>query len=334
MRNIRIPLIFSLLTALFAGLYLLLPSCSVEDSTPKNDVEKLALAEQMVDRYLAGWTARDVDALLELYGEGATIILPGRGSFSPTDFRAYLENLFAALDTLDTKETGREVLLTSSNSATAKFRHWLLTVDKSGAVFAEKTWVKLQMSYSYSKNWRIVYQNGEDQIVLNDQLGTMFSLWVNAWRSRSVDGILVVYAPQATIVEADGETLTLDDYRARLAELFAGLQSAQVNYYDYTLKNMDWETARLAFRLSNFYTDLEGGTATVSTDYTWDLSIKDDDTGWLVTAQTAANESSTDDDDDDDDDNDDNDTTPGDDDDDDDDDNDDNDDNDTSPDTV
>lgn len=316
MRLHRFSTGFALAAILIIGLVVVLFACGDENSDPKNDQEKLVLAEQMIDRYIAGWRDRDVEALLALYDEGATIILPSRGTFNPSDLRTYLENLFASLDKLETQETDRDVTLTASKAATIKFRHWLFTRGIDGQFFAEKTWIKMQMSFSYSKNWRIVYQNGEDQFILNDQIGFLLSEWLDAWKIKNVDGIVAAYDPLATIVEADGEAMTPEAYRAKLNTLFTGLQTVDVNFSDYTLQDLDWETARLFFRLRTMATDLEGHSSTTFVDLTWEMKIRDNDAGWLVSKQTAANETTDDDDDDsaDDDDND-NDASPADDDD-------------------
>ena len=85
---------------------------------------------KQVDAYVAGWQARDADAVLDTFASGGTYQDPSTpGPISGTALRAYLEGLWAAFPDLSFEVSG----LAETGADSASFE-WVMTGTNSGSM--------------------------------------------------------------------------------------------------------------------------------------------------------------------------------------------------------
>jgi len=263
-------------------------ACGDDDTEINDDDEKVVLADEMIDRYLAAWNDLDAQALLDLYAGYTRVVVPEVGDFDYNEFRDYIEELFADIETIDVSETGREVFLQSSAKATAKFRSHVLLTTESGDFAANRVWITWQLTWSDSGGWKIGQELGEDKISFKNRLLSLLQSWMDGWEALDPAAIVTAYETAATISEPDGTQLTLTEYQQSLADRFEGASSLAAEYLEFDLTELTWESAALSFRLRYNQFNQDETTDYVQTDYAWELSLNDND--WAVSKQIASQE--------------------------------------------
>ena len=227
-RTVVLVALFGVAAALIA-----LPtvSCGKKDTPMFSDAEKTARATGMIDKYVAAWNKKDPHGITTFYADYAKILVPTVGTFNAKSYKQYLQQLFGPIAELSYQATDREVHLIQSETAGIKFRAWVIMRSTSNEYVASKTWIDWQLNWTADDEWKVAVENGTDKLVVKDQLLTVLSVWINGWETKTVEKILSIYTPDATIIESDGTQYDLSGYGDLLTQKFTDIDVQHGQYF-------------------------------------------------------------------------------------------------------